>query len=393
MLDLGQEARESPARHLLYLCLRSRWDPGASQALRELASQCDGCWEQVAVLAREEFLVPLLYHTLHREGLVPPPLEEEWRSVYHASILRSTRLSHQLEQVLRRLAQVDCPVLLLKGAALAKTAYGDTALRPMVDLDLLIPASRVDLAQGILEKLGYIPLTSDPWPGFSQRYRNSRAYGRGSGRPLPWMIGLHWHLFDVPYYQRIRIEEWFGRAQSACIADMDALVPSPEDHLVYLCGHLALHHQYDPALIRYCDMAALLHSVGGGLDWDTLLRRATEWRLVIPLQRSLARLEELWADTVPAGVTRAAGQLRPTRAEQAVHRWVADRPRTPTSDTLLAVATLPGLRRRARFLLEATFPSPAYMRRRYCPEQPGLWPLAYLLRGGTAVRYLVQRLS
>jgi hypothetical protein len=37
------------------------------------------------------------------------------------------------------------------------------------------------------------------------------------------------------------------------------------------------------------------------------------------------------------------------------------------------------------------FPSPSYMRQRYCPEQPGRWPLAYLQRAGLAVGYLLRR--
>jgi hypothetical protein len=391
-VDRGPGATQDPARRRLCLCLRSRWDPAALQAVRDLGSEGAASWEGVAALAREEFLLPLLYDALRGKGLVPAPVEEAWRQVYYDSIVRSTRLFHQLGQVLQGLAQAGCPVLLLKGAALAEAVYGHAALRPMVDLDLLVAAPRIGLAEDVLAQLGYTALIPDPWPGFSQRYRNSMAYGRESGYPLPWMVGLHWHLYDVPYYQRIPIEEWFTRGEAARVAGVEALLPSPEDHLIYLCGHLALHHQYDPALMRYYDMAAVLHSAGERLDWDTVLQRAGDWRLVIAVQRTLTRLEELWPGTVPGEAGRAIRRLQPTRAERAVHHWVAERPRTPTLNTLLSVATLPGLERKARFVLEAAFPSPAYMRQRYCPGHPGRWPLAYLLRLGWAARYLVQRL-
>lgn len=397
MADPVKSATDQFARRFLCLCLGSRWNPAALSVVRELAIQEEVSWGQVARLAADQKLIPLLYDTLRGKELVPAPVEERWRPVYYDSIRRSTRLFHQLTRVLQDLREAQCPVLLLKGAALAETVYGDAALRPMVDLDLLVPASRVPLAETILGQLGYRAQIPDPWPGYSQRYRNSMAYVYApvheSGYPIPWMVGLHWRLLDVPYHWRIQAEEWFARGQPARVAAVDALVPTREDHLVYLCGHLAVHHRYDPALLRYYDMAGLIHLQGEGLDWDTVLQRTVDWRLVIPLQRSLARLEKLWPGTVPTEAVQAVGQLQPTWAERAVHRWVTDRPRNAASDTLLSLATLPGVGRRARFLLEAILPSPDYMRQRYCPRRPWLWPLAYLLRAGTAVSYLIRRLT
>lgn len=250
MSEPAPRATESAARQVLALCIRSRWEPGALQTLTDLVSRDGSAWQAVGRLPGKGPLIPLLYDTVRGEGLVPAPIEEEWREVYYHSLLRSTRFFHQVTRVLRALKDVDCPVVVLKGAALAETVYGDGALRPMVDVDLLVPPSGVRAAEAVLTRLGYVPQLADPWPGFSQRYQNSMAYLHPSGRPLPWMVGLHWHLFDVPYYRRIRPEGWFGRAQPARVAGVDTLVPSPEDHLVYLCGHLALHHQYNSDLLR-----------------------------------------------------------------------------------------------------------------------------------------------
>lgn len=139
---------------------------------------------------------------------------------------------------------------------------------------------------------------------------------------------------------------------------------------------------------RY-DMAALIRDGGDMLDWHGVVQRAVDWQLVILLQRALAHLEALWPGTVPAGATEEVAVLQPTRAEALVHRWVVDRRRNRTSDVLLFLATLRGRGRRARYLLEQGFPSPAYMRELYCPRRPGLWPLSYLQRAGLTLWYLL----
>ncbi|GAI23264.1 unnamed protein product, partial [marine sediment metagenome] len=282
------------------------------------------------------------------------------------------RLLRALQDVLCHLAAEGVAVILLKGAGMAKAVYGNVAVRPMFDLDLLVPAAEVDRARTVLAGLNYAMLSSEPWAGFSQRYRHAMAYRRLSdGKKRPFHVDLHWGLLNAPYYERILVEDWFARAQPARVAGVEALVPAAEDHLVYLCGHLALHHRYDPALFRYYDVAVLIHHTDDVLDWDAVVQRAVDWRLVIPLQRMLARLEELWPQSVPASVAQEVAGLQPTRTERWIHKWVVDRRRNRTSDVLLSLAAMPGLTRRVRFFLEQALPSPAYMRQRYCPRRPG----------------------
>ena len=148
------------------------------------------------------------------------------------------------------------------------------------------------------------------------------------------------------------------------------------------------HERYSNDLLRYCDLAMLIALKGTNLRWERIFQEAQEWQLVIPVQRSLQRLEELWPDTVPAPVLQEITKLEPTNNERRIHRWVIDRPQNATSDVLLFVATMPGLVNKIRFLLEQGFPSPAYMRDRYNRKRSRLWPLLYFWRFGLTFRYL-----
>ncbi|MGC9468621.1 MAG: nucleotidyltransferase domain-containing protein [Anaerolineae bacterium] len=351
-----------------------------------MASREEVDWGAFQRIARENDLAPLLYYTLRGTTIVPPTIHEALQDAYYYVAGQNSIRLHEMDRILAALAEERVPVLLLKGAAFVETVYGNPGLRPMVDIDLLV--DRVAAAERALVKAGYEMSTADPWPGFSWRYRNSVAYSRLSGRGLPWLVGLHVRLFDVPYYERIPMDEWFARGIAAPGLGHGACVPAPEDHLVYLCGHLALHHQYDPTLLRFVDIALLIQRTGDNLDWDQVVDRGVAWRLVIPLQRVITRLEGLWPGTLPPDVVTRIAQLRPTGSERRVHQWVTAHPRSPMADTILALTTMPGFGRRLRFLLEVGFPSPDYMSRRYCSDRPGLWPFAYLRRAGLAIGYL-----
>ena len=45
--------------------------------------------------------------------------------------------------------------LLLKGSALARSAYGDASLRPMLDLDIWVPDAQMPRARRSMEQLGF----------------------------------------------------------------------------------------------------------------------------------------------------------------------------------------------------------------------------------------------
>jgi hypothetical protein len=379
--------------HFLLLCLRARWDPAQLEEARTLAGRIDLDLSSLAQVAHLQGLAPQLFQIVRGQPLIPAPLERELRGFYYANAARNSRLFHELHRVLSRFAAEGVPVMALKGAALAETVYGNAAVRPMTDLDLLVPPAQVRPAQAALAGLNYSMDCREPWPGFSRRYRSVMEYQQSDTGRHSVRVDLHWWPLDVPYYRRILTKDLFARAQTACIAGTRALVPGKEDHLLCLCGHMALHERYKATLMRSYDMAMLIHHQEHGLDWELVMQRSMDWGLVIPLQRALARLERLWPACVPGIVSQEVAGLRPTRTEQRIHRWAVDRRQNPTSDVLLSLATMPGLGPKTLFLLEQAFPSPAYMRGLYCRSRPGLWPLAYLQRAGLGLRFLLRSLS
>ena len=83
---------------------------------------------------------PVLFHTLEALSAgtgLPEPVREKMKRIYFLSAARNARIYHELLIVLRALNDKDIQVILLKGAHLADSVYGNIALRPMADVDLL----------------------------------------------------------------------------------------------------------------------------------------------------------------------------------------------------------------------------------------------------------------
>jgi len=151
----------------------------------------------------------------------------------------------------------------------------------------------------------------------------------------------------------------FARARPLQVAGVSALALGDADCLVYACGHLALHHEYDDALFRYYGMAASILQAGSHMDWNAVVTRSQAWRLVLPVQRVLARLAGLWLEIVPAQSLKELARLQPARSERLVHHVAVAYKDNHSVRALLAWLTQPGLGRRLSYPVEKALPGPA----------------------------------
>jgi hypothetical protein len=323
----------------------------------------------------------------------PREVRERLRIERYRALLRGDECVRQIRMVLTALRGANIPVMVLKGWALIPTIYGgDYGQRPYQDADLLVRPQDAAAAEGILQLLGFRGTMVEPWPGYRRRYRTSRPYqlpADPAPQGQPFSIGLHWGLLDTPFYdRRMSVASLFARAQTVPVAGVDVLGLAAADHLVYSCGHLALHHTYEGGWLRLYEVASIILVAGADLDWDAVVTRASDWGLVLPVQRVLAEVDMLWPGVVPGPMRERLSRLRSTRMERWVHDIVVRHKDNRSVRVLLAWWTMPGLAKRLRYLLETVLPSPAHLRCRYGPPPGDLWPLLYLQHGVVALRNL-----
>lgn len=369
---------EATVSQFLRLCLRGRWDPTTLEAARNLALHSKLDWDGLRQLAHIEGLAPLLYHILRDQNVVPSFIEQDLRDAYYQNGCRNTLLLRELGDLLCHLATEGVNVILLKGAALAEMIYGDIAVRPMSDLDLLIQQQDLPAARRVLVALGYTPLYVEMHTGFNVEFRNEELlYKPGL---VDTYVDLHWRLVSPSYYQRTLSTDWFWEtALPTQIGSAPALVLSPEAQVLYLCAHLVLHHSGN-GLLWLHDVAEVLTFYQAKIDWEQLLSQSQAYNLVLSVRQILTQVADEWHAPVSSNVLERLRLLQPSGDEVQVFTLLTTKHQTMALRFLTDVFGMPDWMNKLHLAWSTLFPSRAYMQNRYHILHPALVPPYYLYR-------------
>lgn len=363
---------------------------------------------------------------------IPPFVWERLKEIRLATLAKNVRLGHRLREIDAALARRGVRAVLLKGAYLARTAYGDPGVRGMGDMDFLVEPAALAEAGAALREAGFVPLgplprgvperglylnsvvygdvwegASDPDAGGSRakaRSRNSVVKGdvwEGASAP-EWgaaFVHLHWHWLNasfpmLPYGARLDADAL--RASARPLPEFQALeAPAPERALLYLCEH-AFKHAYD-ALIRLVDVVALWRAAGP--DPGRVEAAARRWGLERPVGITLDLCgayfgRACFASTVADG--RAASDLARAlldgvpvpRAERMFQKAAFEHRRGRARSYGVYLAWQEGVRGKLGFLARTLFPPREDLRRiEAMDELPGV--ADYAGRVFRGVRFLL----
>lgn len=260
----------SRADELLLYCLRVLADEAADGRLDALSS---ADWDVLIAESARYGLAPLLYHrlrTFHSNIAVPAEATARLRQLYLQSAGRATRLFHELGKVLGRLRQANIPVIALKGAHLAELVYGNTALRPMNDVDVLVHQDDLTRVEAALLGMGYAP---------SECHRQVADDNYDFVYALPnreLFVEVHWNFLPSNYRSRMDIDGQWQRSRQAVIAGVEVSVLCPEDMLLYFCLHASTKHLFGMGLKPFYDIAETIRHYGNEIDWKQLLLRSEQ---------------------------------------------------------------------------------------------------------------------
>ena len=377
-------------------------------------------WRLLVTTARREGVAPLLYHTLNEAemlALAPSDVQAELRQTYYATTARNFFLYRELSRILTALTappqspipniqypisnlqsptsslQPPIPVILLKGAALAAALYPSIGLRPMGDLDLLVPEEHLAEAVACLEALGYV----EPYPEMAAGLNALVGHHvhLQSSQNIHLAVELHWTLLSHKHDRYSPSLPWFWQQTEpfpnpqSPISNLQYQTSNfkpptsifqltPTAHLLYLCAHLMLQHGEARSSLRwFYDIHLLATREGQRIDWDELVLRAQEFHWAAALHAALAGTAARFATPLPAGFLESLIDGVDPRDQALVQRKT--RPQTRWQSTSDQLASL-SWRARLRLLLAIAIPCPAYVRWRYKPRPAWLWPLCYPYR-------------
>jgi len=233
--------------------------------------------------ARDTFMVAeaegvhlLLADRLWRDRSAEPC--PEFLCVQGEAMLRDHAVAEQigrreLRNVLGALRHEGIRPLLFKGAALAFTHYPDPALRPHVDVDLLVRAHDVRMADEVFSRLGYTCspcvtgelVRSGASDAAIEQYLVSSQipYHKSDRYGFAHAFDLHWNV-SIPreFARLLTFDELYADAVSLAPLDSAAQAVGPLHALMIACVHRVAHHQNDDRLIWLYDIHLLTEALG-----------------------------------------------------------------------------------------------------------------------------------
>jgi len=352
---------------LIGLC-RLEFSSEQSGKLRTLASGIKK-WKYLADLANAHGVAALVYHNLEKLGIiqyVSQDVEDFLRNALMMSMSRNAYHLNEMNEVLKILNNAGIKTILLKGLALEITVYGNTGLRQMTDVDILIRREDCLKARDLLIAKGFSSL-----PVKSPLHKIILTH---TGKHLPSLIK---NGFSVEIHH-----ELFGSGKSSLtnmlydksveyqINSERAFIPDAQIFFLYLVRHLFLHEKNNESQLRlYTDLVVLIEKFGDIIINTDLLLLAETGGMSNTLFCKLESLRNMWGMLFPGWLN----ELIDREHDQVNRDKFIFFLRSPKNNPVIDKAWLyrynireiPGIHRKLIYILGDLFPSISFMKKRY----------------------------
>jgi hypothetical protein len=278
--------------------------PAAGQAYREWS----GLGGLDALDAGSYRLLPLVGHNLSRYGFEDREMGL-LRGLRRKTWSENRLLFVSLAPVVAMIQKAGIPVVLLKGVPLVLRYYGNPGLRPMRDLDMLVPEQRAWEAKALLEAAGWRPALESRYQLGPRDLGFRQALGfTANGRE----VDLHWHAL----YQAT-----FPGADAAILEAAEPLefesLPvralCPTDELLHALVHGSAWNEVPP--MRWvADAMTIMRAAP--IDWERLLRLSRDLHVSLPVRAACDYLARVFQAPIPEPTRICLAALRTDLAER-----------------------------------------------------------------------------
>lgn len=290
----------SPEERLLVLAARIDQAPETRTETALLLRQSPD-WSLILKRAKELGVQPLLCKHLSQKQYarhLPSEALASLKQSYRSQSIKNIMLYGTLDRILESVTRDGPPLVLLKGAFLAKWLYGDIALRPMNDIDLMCREEDLCLIGDRLMALG-----------FTQRIYKSPVHESLRKHP-PWFfhprmgkVDLHLNIFFPASHGPDDVEKVWKAATPLELDGHRLKCLAPEDQLLHLLIHLS-HHMERGSIALYwlCDIHEVVRHYGPRIDWPLFSAKARSLGMEDRTGPLLNLLEALWKTPVPQDI-------------------------------------------------------------------------------------------
>lgn len=236
-------------------------------------------------------LFPQIYQLLKTNNIDIVYLNK-LRGIYKKTIIKNKILYHYAIDIIRKFNKSEIKTVILKGGGLILGGYyQDSGLRPMDDIDILVPYDQKEKAVDILHDLGWTSLSDLKISSI----RHSGAYYKGS-----YSIDLHWYFLitgidvelDLPLWDRVVQTNYYQEP---------VYILNPTFQLMYVCLHG--HHWNSVPPIRWIvDAHAIITKHGVEINWQELVENVKRRKMSVAMHGALNILHKHFNILIPDSV-------------------------------------------------------------------------------------------
>lgn len=307
-----EKLKDRVEHELLLLCSRTSLEDAHFERIEELLRTGEVHWGHLITTAAHHGVDGLLYRALRNAN--DDLLSQEHMAWLQGKIGARSAHSLVLLQVLGRLIGLfereSLRVIPVKGPVLALSVYGGIAVRPFVDIDLVVRPSDFVHLERVLREQGYgcRALSDFQKASYLFIHKQYTFWGRVTdmGRASV-ALDVHTAIMPPGYSYMEDFDALWARSRELTIGGNEARALAPEDLLMVLCYH-GFKNRWD-RLKYVCDVAEVLRAYPA-MDWDAILRRAEAMRSRRVLELGLFLATSLLDAPLPEDVRRDVMEAR-----------------------------------------------------------------------------------
>jgi hypothetical protein len=243
---------------------------------------------------------------------LPEPIRRHLVAASIESRFRRSRAEYLMDALEGLLADLDSPLVLLKGGAYIAQGLRMSDGRLPADVDLMVRRSALDAAERRLLETGWEFEKTDP---YDQHYYRAWSHELPPLRRVGQAMELDLHHTILPPLSRAKPDAGALFAAAIPVAGRRFSVLCPADQVLHAAAHLFQDSDCVGRLRELVDIDGLLREFSGADSngfWPILMERARLHQLGRPLCYALAFLKA-WLDTpIPEDVTEAATAFGPS---------------------------------------------------------------------------------
>jgi hypothetical protein len=281
-------------------------------------------------------LLPLLFYNLKKHH-IDHPIMSRLKGIYRHAWYNNHKLFFELSKILKSINNAGIPSMILKGAALTIETYKNYAIRPMADIDILVPEKHADLTNTLLKRAGWSS-PADRSLKMDLKYRHSLNFENIAG----FEFDLHWHpvkdssiVASEKHYDHI----FWQHAVPIKIVDEPTLAPGRPESLFLVIIH-GTWRNAEPPIRWIADAMFLIDSFENETEWERFVVHVKNYSVPLQIKRALVYLKEKFDAPIPTVIFEALNRIRPTFLQRLVYLCSLGRTKR---DPLSIIDKIPGI--------------------------------------------------